>query len=76
MAKSGDGHTNGVDNDWLGSCNDDAVLKRPADVFEDVSSGYRQWLNFLRFQVSTKQTFLVFEIVQDIEVRICYSSLC
>jgi len=41
MAKSGDGHINGVDNDWLGSCDDDAVLKRHADVFGDINSGDR-----------------------------------
>ena len=40
MAKSGDGYINGVDNDWFGSCDDDAVLKHPVDLFEDVSSGY------------------------------------
>jgi hypothetical protein len=39
MAKSGDGHINGADNDWFGSCDDDAVLKHPVDLFEDINSG-------------------------------------
>ncbi len=39
MAKNRNGPINGVDYDWFGSCDDDAVLNRYIDAFVRMTCG-------------------------------------